>query len=57
MLCRKEEKDPRKCIEDGKAVTTCSLNFFRQLKKTCFDEFKQYANCLEKSSQDMEYKQ
>merc|ERR1739838_681233 len=27
MLCRQEEKDPRKCIEEGKAVTSCALTF------------------------------
>lgn len=56
MLCRKEEKDPRKCLDEGKAVTACSLNFFRQIKKSCLEEFSQYANCLDKSSRDMEYK-
>lgn len=56
MLCRKEEKDPRKCLDEGKAVTACSLNFFRKIKKSCLEEFSQYANCLDKSSRDMEYK-
>ncbi|XP_045623799.1 NADH dehydrogenase [ubiquinone] 1 alpha subcomplex subunit 8-like [Procambarus clarkii] len=56
MLCRKEEKDPRKCINEGKDVTACSLAFFRKIKKTCLEEFNQYANCLDKSSQDLEYR-
>lgn len=50
MLCRDELKDPRKCIAEGKAVTNCALNFFRKLKKTCNNEFEQYATCIDKSS-------
>ncbi|XP_041985316.1 NADH dehydrogenase [ubiquinone] 1 alpha subcomplex subunit 8 [Aricia agestis] len=52
MLCRYEEKDPRKCINEGKAVTACTLEFFRKVKKVCLAEFNQYANCLDKSSGD-----
>lgn len=55
MLCKDELKDPRKCIEEGKAVTSCALNFFRQVKKTCAKEFMQYANCLDKSSVNLDY--
>lgn len=29
MLCRWEEKDPRKCLEEGRQVNECALNFFR----------------------------
>merc|ERR1712137_633148 len=35
MLCRTEEGDPRKCLAEGRAVTACSLSFFRQIKKSC----------------------
>jgi NADH dehydrogenase (ubiquinone) 1 alpha subcomplex subunit 8 len=31
MLCRLETGDPRKCINDGKAVTSCSLEFFSKV--------------------------
>ncbi|OWR51560.1 NADH dehydrogenase [ubiquinone] 1 alpha subcomplex subunit 8 [Danaus plexippus plexippus] len=47
MLCRFEENDPRKCINEGKAVTACSLEFFRKVKKACLAEFNQYTNCIE----------
>lgn len=57
MLCRDELNDPRKCLEEGKAVTNCALEFFRKVKKTCHDEFTQYANCLDKSSGDLQFKQ
>lgn len=29
MLCRWEEKDPRKCLKEGRKVNDCALNFFR----------------------------
>lgn len=57
MLCREEEKDPRKCISEGKAVTACSLDFFRKIKKSCLEEFTQYSNCLDKSSKDLGFRQ
>ncbi|XP_063217840.1 NADH dehydrogenase [ubiquinone] 1 alpha subcomplex subunit 8 [Bacillus rossius redtenbacheri] len=50
MLCRKELQDPRKCLNEGKAVTGCVLDFYQKVKSSCFDEFTQYANCLNKSS-------
>lgn len=57
MLCRKELEDPRKCISEGKAVTSCALEFFRKVKKSCFKEFTQYTNCLDKSSTHFEFEQ
>ncbi|KAJ0170287.1 hypothetical protein K1T71_014215 [Dendrolimus kikuchii] len=56
MLCRMEEQDPRKCINEGKAVTACTMEFFRKVKNTCLNEFNQYANCLDKSSGDYSFK-
>ncbi|XP_069954150.1 NADH dehydrogenase [ubiquinone] 1 alpha subcomplex subunit 8 [Cherax quadricarinatus] len=56
MLCRREEKDPRKCINEGKEVTACALSFFRKIKKNCLEEFTQYSNCLDKSSVNLEYR-
>lgn len=29
MLCRWEEKDPRKCLREGRQVNQCALDFFR----------------------------
>lgn len=55
MLCRQEYKDPRQCLNEGKAVTACSLDFFRQIKKNCAQEFTQFANCLDKSSADFDF--
>jgi len=52
MLCRTEHNDPRKCLSEGKAVTSCSLQFFKQIKEFCAPEFNSYAMCLERSSSD-----
>ncbi len=54
LALRFEEKDPRKCIEDGKAVTACTMDFFQRVKGACAAEFTQYAMCLERSSGKME---
>ncbi|XP_043235806.1 NADH dehydrogenase [ubiquinone] 1 alpha subcomplex subunit 8-like [Amphibalanus amphitrite] len=56
MLCRQEEKDPRKCLAEGRAVTSCALEFFRKVKSTCMDEFNQYANCLDRGSPDLKFR-
>lgn len=51
MLCRAEyPQDPRKCLQEGKEVTSCSLEFFRKMKQNCREEFEKYANCIDKSS-------
>ncbi|XP_068621950.1 NADH dehydrogenase [ubiquinone] 1 alpha subcomplex subunit 8 [Battus philenor] len=56
MLCRFEENDPRKCINEGKAVTACTMEFFQKVKKACMAEFNQYANCIDKSSGDYSFR-
>lgn len=55
MLCRNEEKDPTKCINEGKAVTACAMNFFQKLKKNCRQEFDQYYNCVYRSSHNASF--
>jgi len=55
MLCRHETKDPRACINEGKAVTSCSLDFFRAIKANCSSEFNAYATCLERSDDFMRF--
>ncbi|XP_044738168.1 NADH dehydrogenase [ubiquinone] 1 alpha subcomplex subunit 8 [Chrysoperla carnea] len=55
VLCRQELDDPRGCLAEGKVVTNCALNFFRNVKRTCADEFTQYANCLDKSSGNFDF--
>ncbi len=32
MLCRQETDDIRKCVKDGKQVTSCSLEFFSKVR-------------------------
>ncbi|KAJ3605140.1 hypothetical protein NHX12_027190 [Muraenolepis orangiensis] len=50
MLCRWEEKDPRKCLEEGRKVNACALDFFRQIKGTCSESFTEYWTCLDYSN-------
>lgn len=47
MLCRKEEKDPRKCLKYGRDVTACGLEFFKKVKKACPEELEWYTKCLD----------
>lgn len=56
MLCRSEYRgDPRKCLDEGKVVTSCTLEFFKKLKSSCRDEFETYAECVDKSSSDFKF--
>lgn len=55
ILCRQENRDPRACIQEGKDVTRCSNNFFRQIKQNCATQFTQYAMCLDKSSFNLSF--
>ena len=55
MLCKAEEKDPRKCINEGKEVTKCGMQFFRKIKANCADSFTAYWKCIDNSSWDMNY--
>lgn len=57
MLCRDELKDPRKCLKEGREVTACSLEFFRQMKKNCAGEFNTYSTCMWKTSGDYAFNQ
>jgi NADH dehydrogenase (ubiquinone) 1 alpha subcomplex subunit 8 len=47
MLCRREEKDPRKCMQEGKAVTNCGVSFLMKMKEHCMKEFTEYWQCID----------
>ncbi|NP_001279138.1 NADH dehydrogenase [ubiquinone] 1 alpha subcomplex subunit 8 [Callorhinchus milii] len=47
MLCRWEEKDPRKCLQEGRQVNECALDFFRKIKSNCAEPFTEYWTCLD----------
>ncbi|XP_060010414.1 NADH dehydrogenase [ubiquinone] 1 alpha subcomplex subunit 8 [Lagenorhynchus albirostris] len=49
MLCRWEEKDPRRCLEESKLVNQCALDFFRQIKQHCSEPFTEYWTCIDYS--------
>lgn len=53
MLCKTEEMDPRKCLNEGKEVTSCALDFFQKVKGSCRETFEAYAHCIEYSSGNM----
>uniref|UniRef100_A0A8I3W8F7 NADH dehydrogenase [ubiquinone] 1 alpha subcomplex subunit 8 n=1 Tax=Callithrix jacchus TaxID=9483 RepID=A0A8I3W8F7_CALJA len=53
MLCRWEEKDPRRCLEEGKLVNKCALDFFRQIKRHCAEPFTEYWTCIDYSGQQL----
>ncbi|VVC33519.1 NADH dehydrogenase [ubiquinone] (complex I), alpha subcomplex, subunit 8 [Cinara cedri] len=55
MMCKEDTNDPRKCLNEGKAVTSCALEFFRKLKGNCYDEFQIYSNCIDKSSSTLDF--
>lgn len=57
MLCLQEEKDPRKCIAEGKEVTRCGLEFFGKVKQNCYSEFTKYFECIDHSDRQMSLKQ
>ena len=51
MLCRKEERDPRRCLAEGADLTACGVEFLRKVKNLCRAEFDAYASCIDKGSQ------
>ncbi|XP_003728171.1 NADH dehydrogenase [ubiquinone] 1 alpha subcomplex subunit 8 [Strongylocentrotus purpuratus] len=52
MLCREEEKDPRKCLEEGRQVTACSFKFFNQIRTHCNESFTEHWTCLDYNKQE-----
>ena len=53
-MCEAEEKDPRKCISEGKEVTRCGLEFFQKLKLNCAEEFTKYYQCIDHAGYEMD---
>ncbi|XP_051835535.1 NADH dehydrogenase [ubiquinone] 1 alpha subcomplex subunit 8 [Antechinus flavipes] len=49
MLCRWEEKDPRRCLKEGKLVNQCAVDFFRRIKTHCAEPFTEYWTCVDYS--------
>merc|ERR1711893_303935 len=56
MLCSREERDPRKCLAEGKEVTRCGIEFYAKVKKNCYEEFTTYMECLDGSDRQMSFK-
>ncbi|XP_041908543.1 NADH dehydrogenase [ubiquinone] 1 alpha subcomplex subunit 8 isoform X2 [Corvus kubaryi] len=51
MLCRWEEKDPRKCLREGRQVNQCAIDFFRSIRTHCAEPFTAYWTCIDYSNQ------
>jgi len=50
MLCKGESNlNPARCLNEGKEVTRCGFEFFRAVKKSCYEEFTEYWKCVDKS--------
>ncbi|CAK9302392.1 unnamed protein product [Gordionus sp. m RMFG-2023] len=46
-LCRKEERDPRKCLKEGKILSLCALEYFDKVKESCPNQFKKLYKCID----------
>lgn len=55
MLCRLEEKDPRKCLNEGKALTKCGHEFFRKVGESCKAEVEKMAKCMEWTEKELKF--
>ncbi len=51
MECKQQEKDPRKCLAQGRAVTKCAFDFFKKVKETCNESFTAHWTCLDHNNQ------
>lgn len=49
MLCSKEEKDPRKCLDYNKQVSYCANDFFSKVRANCAESFTNYWKCLDET--------
>ena len=47
MLCRSEEKDPRKCLKYNKEVSHCASKFFHLVRDNCAAAFTDHWKCLD----------
>jgi len=54
MLCRDEYKDPRKCLDEGKELTMCGIEFYQNVKASkCYNAFKRYAHCIDRGDMNV----
>lgn len=55
MRCRRDKGDPALCLEEGKEVTKCALEFLKVIRATCNVEFSDHWNCIDVYNQDFKY--
>lgn len=56
MLCKVEEKDPRKCLKYGRELTECGMDFLRKVKQTCREELEWYTKCLDYTGKEAHFR-
>eukprot|EP00035_Acanthoeca_spectabilis_P021074 m.436168 g.436168 ORF g.436168 m.436168 type:complete len:134 (+) comp17946_c0_seq1:77-478(+) len=44
--------DPRPCVVQGAAVTSCTRSFFAAMKEHCGESFEAHWTCLDKNNQE-----
>eukprot|EP01135_Chromosphaera_perkinsii_P010725 Nk52_evm4s2209 gene=Nk52_evmTU4s2209 len=54
MQCKEDNgQDPSKCLKEGAKVTRCALEFFKELRQNCNEEYTNHWTCLDNNNQDM----
>lgn len=57
MLCKYEEKDPRKCLKYNIELSACASEFFNKVKDNCAESFTDHWKCLDNARNgQMSYK-
>mmetsp|Transcript_10224 Transcript_10224/g.13955 ORF Transcript_10224/g.13955 Transcript_10224/m.13955 type:complete len:111 (-) Transcript_10224:464-796(-) len=54
MACKKHDRDPKACLEDGAVVTRCVLSVLKDLDSRCNGEFNAYAKCMHYNSNNFD---
>merc|ERR1712170_274995 len=55
MLCNNQLRDPRKCLQEGKEVTRCGVEFFNKVRDNCAEEFTDFWKCLDHAGPNFLY--
>lgn len=52
--CKKKDKNPETCLEEGKGVTECTIELLKDLKDKAPEELKAYYSCMDYYSNNFE---
>lgn len=53
-MCRKDSRDPEKCLSQGAAATRCGMGVIEKLNTKCGEAFSAYRDCLSNTYQDLD---